>query len=210
MEINWLGHACFRLKGSHVTIITDPFPPTLGYTLGKPTARIVTVSHPHPSHSYIQGVGGEPKIVSGPGEFEINNVGIMGVATHHDADAGKTRGKNTVYLIELDGLDICHLGDLGHVLTSAQVEAIGDVDVLLLPVGGVSTISASTAAEIVRQLDPKVIIPMHYQTPAITRELRPVSEFLKEMGKESITPQPKLNVGKSSLPLSPQVVLLSY
>jgi len=205
-----LGHSCFRIKGSQAVVITDPFPPDLGYSLGKPAADIVTVSHQHPSHSYIQGISGEPRQIKGPGEYEISGVLIIGVATFHDAESGKKKGKNTVYLMEVDGVSVCHLGDLGHVLTSEQVEEIGDVDVLLLPVGGVSTIGASAAAEVIRQLEPNAVVPMHYKTPAISRELESVDKFLKEMGMEQIDPRPKLSLTKSNLPLSTQVFLLEY
>ena len=205
-----MGHSCFRIKGSQSVVITDPFPPDMGYSLGKPTADIVTVSHQHPSHSYIQGISGEPRQIKGPGEYEISGVLIIGVATFHDAESGKKKGKNTVYLMEVDGVSVCHLGDLGHVLTSEQVEEIGDVDVLLLPVGGVSTIGASAAAEVIRQLEPNAVVPMHYKTPAISRELESVDKFLKEMGMEQIDPRPKLSLTKSNLPLSTQVFLLEY
>ena len=210
VDIDWLGHSCFRIKGSHGVIITDPFPPDLGYSLGKPTARIVTVSHQHPSHSYVQGVGGEPRVVKGPGEYEIGGVLILGIATFHDAVGGKNKGKNTVYLMEVDGMSICHLGDLGHVLNAEQVEEIDDVDVLLLPVGGVSTLNAPMAAEVIRRLEPKVVIPMHYKTPAISRRLGTIDEFLKEMGVEQIESKPKLSLTKSNLPASTQVFLLDY
>ncbi len=210
MEINWLGHSCFRIKGSQAVIITDPYPPDLGYSLGEPTARIVTVSHQHPSHSYVQGVGGNPKLITGPGEYEISGAVIIGVATFHDGVGGKNKGKNTVYLMEVDGVLVCHLGDLGHVLTAGQVEEIDKVDVLLLPVGGVSTINAPMAAEVIRQLEAKVIIPMHYKTPALNRELEPVGKFLKEMGMEQLSSQPKLSVTKSNLPPRMQVFLLDY
>jgi len=205
-----LGHSCFRIRGSHVIVITDPYSPDLGYSLGKPTARIVTVSHQHPGHSYVEGIGGGPRLVSRPGEYEINGVLIIGIATFHDADKGEKRGKNTVYLIEVDEVSICHLGDLGHVLTAQQVEEIGNVDVLLLPVGGVSTINASMAAEVVRQLEPKVVVPMHYKTLALSRDLEPVEGFLKEVGVKQVEPQSKLSLTKSSLPLSTQVSLLEY
>jgi L-ascorbate metabolism protein UlaG (beta-lactamase superfamily) len=209
VDINWLGHSCFRIKGNQAVIITDPFPPDLGYSLGKQTADIVTVSHQHPSHSYTEGIGGEPKIISGPGEYEISGVLIIGIATFHDSVRGQTRGKNTVYLIEIDGITICHLGDLGHVLTSEQVEEIGDIDVLLLPVGGVSTINAAMAAEVIRQLEPKVVIPMHYKTPSLKRELDPVEDFFKEMGVGQIEPRNKLSVSRTNLPPSTQVFLLT-
>ena len=210
MEISWLGHSCFRIRGSHATIITDPYPPGLGYSLGKPTAQIVTVSHQHPGHSYTQDIGGEPKLVTAPGEYEISGVLIIGIATFHDREEGKKTGRNTVYLMEVDEVSICHLGDLGHVLITEQVEKLDNVDVLLLPVGGVSTINAPTAAEVVRQLEPKVVIPMHYKTPALNRELEPVERFLKEMGVKEVDSQPKLSFTKPSLPPSTQVFLLDY
>jgi L-ascorbate metabolism protein UlaG (beta-lactamase superfamily) len=210
MEITWLGHSCFRLKGSQATVITDPYSPDLGYKLGKPSARIVTVSHQHPGHSYIQGVGGQPRVVKSPGEYEISGVLIMGIATFHDNESGKKRGKNTVYHMEIDEVSVCHLGDLGHVLSVEQVEEIDDVDVLLLPVGGVSTVGAPMAAEIVRQLEPKAVIPMHYKTPALKRELEPVDRFLKEIGAKEVNPQPKLSITKSNLPDTTQVFLLDY
>jgi len=205
-----LGHSCFRIKGSQAVIITDPFPPDLGYSLGKPDANIVTVSHQHPSHSYVQGVTGEPRIVKGPGEYEISGILIIGVATFHDAEGGQKRGRNTAYLMEVDGISVCHLGDLGHVLSDEQVEEIGDVDVLLLPVGGTSTIDAAMAAEVIRQLEPQAVVPMHYKTPLIDRELEPVTDFLKEMGMEQVDSRPKLSLTKSNLPAGTQVFLLDY
>ncbi len=210
MDISWLGHSCFRIRGRQATVITDPYPPDLGYSLGKPTAHIVTISHQHPGHAYIQGIGGEPRAVTGPGEYEISDVLITGIATFHDRERGEKRGKNTVYLMEVDEVSVCHLGDLGHVLTTGQVEEISNVDVLLLPVGGVSTIDAPMAAEVVRQLGPKAVIPMHYKTQALGRELEPVERFLKEIGVKEVNSQPKLSITRSSLPVSTQVFLLDY
>ena len=210
MEISWLGHSCFRIKGSQTTVITDPYSPELGYSLGKQTADIVTVSHQHQNHAYVQGVSGEPKLVKGPGEYEISSILIIGMPTFHDAEGGKTKGKNTAYLMDVDGVSVCHLGDLGHVLTSDQVEEIDNVDVLLLPVGGVSTIDASIAAEVVRQLEAKVVIPMHYKTEALNRGLEPVDGFLKEMGVKEVNSQPRLSLTRSNLPMSTQVFMLNY
>jgi len=210
MDISWLGHSCFSIKGKGATIITDPYSPDLGYSLGKPTAHIVTVSHQHPGHSYVQGIDGKPRLVTGPGEYEISGVLIIGIATFHDANGGGERGKNTIYLMEVDEISICHLGDLGHMLTTGQVEEIGNVDVLLLPVGGVSTIDATLAAKVVRQLEPKVAVPMHYKTPELSWELEPVERFLAEIGAQEINAQDKLSLTKSRLPLSTQVFLLSY
>lgn len=210
MDISWLGHSCFRIKGSHGIVITDPYSPSLGYTLGEPTAHVVTVSHQHAGHSYVQGVGGEPRLITGPGEYEIGGILILGIATFHDEERGGKRGKNTVYLMEVDEVSICHLGDLGHVLTVEQIEEIDNVDVLLLPVGGVSTINAPMAAEVVRQLEPKAVVPMHYKTPALEWELEPVERFLKEIGVSEVNSQPKLSLTRSSLPASTQAFLLDY
>ena len=209
MEINWLGHSCFRIKGTRTTVITDPYSPNSGYSLGKQTARIVTVSHQHPEHSYVSGIAGEPRQVKGPGEYEIGGVMIIGMPTFHDTEKGKTKGKNTLYLIEIDDIAVCHLGDLGHVLTAEQAEELGNIDVLLVPVGGVSTINASKAAEVVRQLEPKIVIPMHYKTLLLKRELEPVDKFLTEMGVKEVSPQPKLTVTKANLPITTQVILLN-
>ena len=210
MDITWLGHSCFRIRGSHATVITDPYSPGLGYSLGKPTAHIVTVSHQHPGHSYTQGIGGEPRLVTKPGEYEISGVLIIGIATFHDGERGRKRGRNTAYLMEVDEVSVCHLGDLGHVLTTEQVEELDNVDVLLIPVGGVSTINAPMAAEVVRQIEPKVVIPMHYKTEALNWELEPVGRFLKEMGIKEVNPQSKLSITKPSLPATTQVFLLDY
>ncbi|MDD4923799.1 MAG: MBL fold metallo-hydrolase [Dehalococcoidales bacterium] len=208
MEINWLGHSCFKIKGKQATVITDPYSPDTGYTLGKQSAAIVTVSHQHPGHSYTAGINGEPHPVTGPGEYEISNVLVIGLASFHDNEKGKIRGKNTIYLIEMDDITICHLGDLGHPLTDDQTEELGNVDILMLPVGGISTINTSTAAAIVRQIEPKIVLPMHYGTPLLKRELDPVEKFLKEIGTHDITPQPKLTITKNNLPLIMQVTLL--
>jgi len=210
MDINWYGHSCFKIKGKKATVITDPFSPDLGYTLGKQTANIVTVSHQHPGHSYIEGIDNGYKAVKAPGEYEISGVLIVGITAFHDAQKGEKRGKNNVFLMDIDEVSVCHLGDLGHSFTPAQIEQIDNVDILLLPVGGVSTIDATTAAEIVRQIEPQIVIPMHYKTDAIKRELAPVDNFLKEMGQKEVEPQANLSITKANLPLTTQVVVLSY
>jgi L-ascorbate metabolism protein UlaG (beta-lactamase superfamily) len=209
VDITWLGLSCFRIRGSQAIIITDPFPPGLGYALGKQTADIVTVSHQHPSHSYDQGISGEHRLVKGPGEYEISGVLILGVTTYHDSVKGQSRGKNTIYLMEIDGVNVLHLGDLGHALNDQQAEEIGNVDVLLLPVGGVNTINAAMAAEVIRKLEPKVVVPMHYRTEKGSSDLEPVENFLKEMGKTLVEPRPKLTLSRNSLPLTTEVVVLT-
>ncbi len=210
MEISWTGHSCFTIKGKEKTLITDPCHPNLGYSLSEPTADIVTISHFHPGHSYIEGITNNPKYVKGPGEYEIGGTFITGMATFHDNEKGKLRGKNTVYLIEMDGLTLCHLGDLGHAPTSQLVEEIGGVDILFLPVGEVSTITIDTATEILRQLEARIVIPMHYKTDVIPREFDPVSKFLKKMSIPEAVPQPKLSITPSTLPASTQVIVLDY
>ena len=208
MDITYLGHSCFRIRGSQAIIITDPFPPGIGYTLGKQTADIVTVSHGDPSHSYAQGVTGAHTI-KGPGEYEIAGVLVLGVTTFHDAVKGQNKGKNTVYLFEIDGVNVCHLGDIGHIPTDEQLEQVGSIDILMVPVGGVSTINANMAAQIVRKVEPKIVIPMHYKTAKTKRDLEPVESFLKEMAVTLAEPKPKLTVTKNSLPLTLQVAILT-
>jgi L-ascorbate metabolism protein UlaG (beta-lactamase superfamily) len=210
MEIKWLGHSCFLIKGKEKTIITDPFHPSLGYSLGEPQADIVTVSHFHPGHSYIEGIADKPKQIKGPGEYEIGGTFITGIATFHDREKGEIRGKNTIYLVETDDITLCHLGDLGHSLTSQLIEELGVVDVLFLPVGEISTMSVDTAVETMKQLNPHIVIPMHYKTDALTRSLEPVDKFLNKIGAREILPKAKLSVTQSSLPASTQVVVLNY
>jgi L-ascorbate metabolism protein UlaG (beta-lactamase superfamily) len=210
LDITWLGHSCFRIKGKEAVVVTDPCHPSLGYPLGKLRADIVTVSHFHPGHSYVEAVEGEFKEIKGPGEYELKGVFITGIATFHDNSQGSERGKNNVYLLEVDGVTLCHLGDLGHSLSSDLEEQIGDVGVLFVPVGGINTIDSSKAGDIVRSLSPKIVIPMHYKTPALARDLETVDKFLKKMGIKEVPSQPKLSVNRSTLPPTTQVVILNY
>jgi L-ascorbate metabolism protein UlaG (beta-lactamase superfamily) len=214
MEISWLGHACFQLRGKNVTLITDPFSPQQGPSQGntgrlsKVNASIVTVSHNHPGHNYVMGVGGGPRAVRGPGEYEISDALITGVASYHDNKRGQEYGRNTIYVIHMDDLVICHLGDLGHILHEDQLEEVADVDVLLVPIGGQHTINAAQAAEVSSQVEARIVIPMHYNS-APGDSSSPLDKFCREMGVESLEPQPKLVVTHNSLPAETQVVLLS-
>ena len=207
VEISWLGHACFVLKGKEKTVITDPYRPELGYSLGQPEADIVTVSHFHPGHSYVEGIANSPKQVKGPGEYEIGNIFITGLACYHDNEKGNAKGKNTIYLLETEGITLCHLGDLGHPLTASLVEELGNCDVLFLPVGEVSTISVDVAVEIVRQLTPHIVIPMHYKTDVLTKNLERVDKFLGKMGIHDIEPKTKLSITSASLPTDMQIAV---
>jgi L-ascorbate metabolism protein UlaG (beta-lactamase superfamily) len=214
MEISWLGHSCFQLRGKNVTLVTDPFSPQQGPSqgelprLGKISASIVTVSHNHPGHNNFMAVSGNPRVVRGPGEYEISEVLITGVASYHDDKKGQEYGRNTIYVIHMDDLVICHLGDLGHILQEEQLEEVADADVLLLPIGGEHTINATQAAEIISQVEPRVVIPMHYR-PASSDVPGPLGKFCREMGVETIDPQPKLTITRSSVPTETQVVVLS-
>lgn len=210
MEISWRGHSCFIIKGKEKTIITDPCHPDLGYQLGQPKADIVTISHFHPGHSYVEAIGNNPKKIKGPGEYEIGETFITGISTFHDNKKGELRGKNTIYILEVDGITLCHLGDLGHRLTPQLVEEIGDVDILFLPVGEVSTVSLDMALEIIGQLEPRIVIPMHYKTPAFTGNLGSLEKFLNKMRIRELEAKPKLSVTVSSLPGTIQVAVLSY
>ncbi len=208
MEISWLGHSCFLLRGKNVTLITDPFSPQLGHSLGKISAPIVTISHNHPGHNYVEGIGGNPRVVRGAGEYEISDVLITGVASYHDDKHGQELGRNTIYIIHMDDLVICHLGDLGHVLQEEQLEEAADADILLVPIGGQHTINAAQAAEVISQVEPHIVIPMHYSPPTGDAP-NPLDKFCREMGIEAINPQPKLSMTRSTLPAETQVVVLS-
>ncbi len=209
MDITWLGHSCFRIKVKDVFLVTDPFDATLKYPWPQPSANIVTVSHLHPGHNNPAGVDGAPKVVNRPGEYEIKGVFIVGLPTFHDAAQGANRGRNTTYLMEMEDLRLCHLGDLGHAPSSKQIEELSEVDVLFIPVGGISTIDAKGAAEIIRLLNPRIVVPMHYRTP-VTPWLEPLEKFTAGMGLRDVVPQAKLTVTRSNVPSETRVMVMEY
>jgi L-ascorbate metabolism protein UlaG (beta-lactamase superfamily) len=208
LDVTWLGHGCFRLRGRNAAVVTDPYPPSIGLKLQRLDADLVTISHEHENHSYTQVVRDAAYEIRGPGEYEVAGVSVIGVPTYHDAEKGAKRGRNTIYLIEIDDVNVCHLGDLGHRLDDADAEAISSADVLLVPVGGRSAINAAQAAEVVRQLEPRYVIPMHYAIPGLKVELDSVDRFLKEMAVTAAEPQPKLSVQRSSGEYETKVVVL--
>jgi L-ascorbate metabolism protein UlaG (beta-lactamase superfamily) len=213
MELSWLGHSCFRLRGKEATLVTDPPAPSTGYSLGRLSADIVTISHHHPGHDYVKAISGNPKVVDGPGEYEIQQVLITGVQTYHDRERGKLLGRNTAYLITLDDVQFCHLGDLGDALDDRAQEALSGADVLFVPVGGGRALDAERALEVIAQIEPRLIIPMHYQTPAYkptSSELDPVDKFCREMGVEVAEPLPKAVITRASLPTEPQVMIFTF
>ena len=211
VEITWLGHSCFRLRDRAATVVTDPYGKDLGLNLVRVRADIVTVSHDAEDHNYVKGVKGDFQVLTGPGEYEVSSVFVTGLELRGDRKKKEVVSgpRNTVFLFEFDDLTICHLGDLNIVPTQAQVEeALGEVDVLLIPVGGGESLTASQASEVVSLLEPHIVIPMHYQVHEISLELDPVGKFLKEMGLDKVTPQEVLKVNRSGLPDETQIVLL--
>lgn len=210
MDITWYGHSCFRLSEGGVVIVTDPPSDDLGYDRPRIRADVVTISHDHPGHNNRIGFRGGPKFFDGPGEYEVRGVFITGIATYHDGRRGANRGRNTAFLFDFGGVTICHLGDLGHLPTQAQVETLSAADMLLIPVGGLHTIDAGMASEVISLVEPRLVVPMHYKTPVEKARLHKVDKFLKEMGLAPMPPQAELKVTKSSLPAETQVVLLKY
>lgn len=172
MKIKWYGHSCFLLTSeSGVRVLTDPYAPSVGYGLPQMDADIVTISHGHYDHNNIKVVRGNCTSVSKPGKFSKDGIDITGIAVFHDESGGSERGGNIIFNIGIDGLNVCHCGDLGHVLTDEQADKIGRVDILLVPVGGVYTIDASGAVEVMKQLKPVATVPMHYSTEALSSQL---------------------------------------
>lgn len=194
MDVTWLGYGCFRLRGKNAAVVMDPYPPSIGLRLPRQEADVVTVSHDHENHNYVQAVRDGAYEITGPGEYEVSGVSVLGFPTFHDAEKGAKRGRNTVYLVEIDDVRICHLGDLGHSLGDTEAEAVASVDVLLVPIGGHTAMNAVEAAEVVRQLEPRFVVPMHYSTPGLKVQMDGVERFLKEMAVTSAEPQPKLSV----------------
>jgi len=203
MEITYLGHASFKIKGKGVTLITDPYNEEMvGMKYAKTDGEIVTVSHHHPDHDAVGNISNIKKIVDGPGEYEIAGVSIIGISTYHDAVKGAERGKNTIYVIEMDDLRLLHLGDLGHSLTDGQLKEIGAIDILFIPVGGFYTIDAKTAVAVQKQIGASIVIPMHYKHPELKPELADkltgVEDFLTESGLRT-EKMPKLVIKKDAI-----------
>ena len=207
MEIYWLGHGCFRLRGRDATIVTDPCAPTTGYRISRVAGDIITLSQDAVESSYVQAVTGEPKLLSSPGEYEIAGVLISGVRTKINEASGARR--NVAYLIDLDDVRICHLGGMSEVPHADEVEAL-NADVLIIPVGGGQVLDAAKAAETVSLLEPKLVIPMQYKTEAATADLDPVEKFLREMGAEAKAPESRLTVTKRDIPSDTTIALLNY
>jgi L-ascorbate metabolism protein UlaG (beta-lactamase superfamily) len=209
MEITWYGLSCFKFtERGMATVVTDPYDyRQAGYEPLKLKAEVLTVSHNAPGHNHRDAVQGSPYIIAGPGEFEVGGVFITGIqpGSHQPGEL-----QNTVYVFDYNSLTIAHLGDLSHIPSQTEIEAMGSVNIALIPVGGGSSFNASRAAEVISLLEPNIIIPMHYATPACTFPLDSLSKFLKEMGISEIATQPSLKITGANLPEEPQVTVLDY
>lgn len=211
MKIRWFGHACFLMESQDGTkIVTDPFDGSVGYKMPTMEADIVTVSHDHYDHNYVEGVQCDPTVVNSPGECNISGINIKGIPAFHDEVKGAKRGPVVIFVYEIDGLTICHMGDLCHLLSKSQLEEIGKVDVLLIPVGGTFTLDADGASAVIEQIQPKIVIPMHYQTPAVSMPIDPVDNFLEKMGIGEHIDSTTIEVTPETLGNELRVLVLNY
>jgi L-ascorbate metabolism protein UlaG (beta-lactamase superfamily) len=201
MTITWFGQSCFRIESKEGSLLIDPFSKDIGLRPPKIKDDLVLVTHPHYDHNNLDSLNPEAFVISGPGEYERKGIAVRGILSYHDSANGVERGLNTIYVIKAEEMTICHLGDLGqHELTDQQVEDVGDVDVLLIPVGGTYTIDGKEAVHIVSQIEPKIIVPMHYQVPGLSIKLDGAEKFIKEAG---LSPEnvDKIKLSKKLLPV---------
>jgi L-ascorbate metabolism protein UlaG (beta-lactamase superfamily) len=209
MRIKWFGHSCFLLEAEDGTkVITDPFDESVGYRIPEEKPDIVTVSHNHFDHNAVDLLQGNPEVVKGIGEKKIKGIIFKGIKSFHDKSRGAKRGTNTIFTFTIDGIKFCHLGDLGHLLTSEQLKEIGEVDVLFIPVGGIFTIDGQEAQEVSKQLNPKLIIPMHYKTEVCSIGIDSSEKFLK--GFKKVERAKEWRGNKKSLPSEQTVLVLEY
>jgi len=200
MYITWLGQACFKIQSKEVTIVTDPYENKTGLKLPRLNCDIVTVSHDHYDHNDTKSLPGTPFVINTPGEYEIKGAFIWGLPSWHDEKEGAERGDNIIFIYKFEELRLAHLGDLGTKLNDEQLEKLKGVDVLMIPVGGIYTLDAVKAAEVVNQIEPRIVIPMHYKIPGLKIKLDPVDKFCSEMGVKSYEPEEKLRLTKKDLP----------
>lgn len=211
MFLQWCGQACFLFTSEKGTkILTDPFNKHLGYSVPRYQVDSITVSHNHYDHNYIRAVPNHETIpiFREPGKYLVEEISILGLESFHDNKEGKERGKNTLFLFQIDGLSIAHLGDLGQILSSWQLKELGKVDILLVPIGGTYTLGAKEASLVVDQLKPSITIPMHYQTETLRYPLDPVEPFLKGKEKIEVVPDSRLELSLERLPKSPKIIVL--
>jgi L-ascorbate metabolism protein UlaG (beta-lactamase superfamily) len=209
MEITWSGHSCFTVRGKETTLVIDPCPPDCGCVSRWGSPHAVLVSHEHPGHSCTSGMTGTPRIFNGPGEYEVGGAFITGISTYHDSEQGAVRGKNTLYVIEMEGLTLCHTGDLGHPLNAQTMRDLGKVDILFIPVGDVTTLSVAEARTLTRALQPRYVLPMHFRTATARPDLEPLETFLAAMGVPQAETRAKLMATTTNLPMNMQVLSLA-
>ncbi len=208
MQLIWLGHSCFKITTKETTIITDPYD-DIGLKLpSRLNADIVTISHNHHDHNNIGVINGSPLVIKTPGEYETKGIFIQGIPSSHDEKNGSERGANTIFLFTLEDMKLAHLGDQGTILTDDQLEKLEGVDILMIPVGGVYTIDAKQAAEVVNQIEPRLVIPMHYAIPGLKIKLDPVNKFCDEMGAKTNGAEDKLKISKKDLPVEETKVII--
>jgi len=204
MNIIWYGQSCFKIQSKDIVLITDPFDKKIGLRPPFGSADIVTISHNHYDHNNFQVIKNNPFIIDSAGEYEIKKVTIKGIDSYHDNQEGKERGRNIIYVTEMEGIKICHLGDFGQdALINGQLEKIGQIDILFIPVGGVFTIDWKLASSIISQIEPRIIIPMHYKISGVKGELLKldtVDKFCKERGVSSKEAVNKFSIKKKDLP----------
>ncbi|HLD51249.1 MAG TPA: MBL fold metallo-hydrolase [Patescibacteria group bacterium] len=214
VEINFINHSCFKIKGKEVSLIVDPYDPEqTGYKMPKLDCDILLTTHEHFDHNYKDAISGYKLLIDGAGEYEVGGVFIQGIEVFHDNENGAKRGKSTLYVIEIDDFTIMHCGDLGHELSKETLEHIPDIDVLLIPVGGTYTIDAEAAAKIISSIEPGFVVPMHYQTSEVTKlskDLAKLDKFLDEMGVDvGMKKQNTLKLSnRSDIPEETEVVIL--
>lgn len=213
MNIQYIGHACFRIKSKLGTVVIDPYDSKmLGTKLPKLEADIVTISHDHEDHNASDQIEGDPLVLTYPGEYEKNGIRVYGFETYHDKSKGEERGKNTMFKFDVDGVTILHCGDLGHTLSSELLDDINGADVVMIPVGGFYTIDADEARQVVEKLEPSIVIPMHYKNDALSSDimnnLAPVDEFIKKIGVENPETVSSLKVAQSDLTEDMQIVIM--
>lgn len=211
MTIRWLGHSCFLLTTRDgVRIVTDPFDAAVGYPMPAAEAEILTISHSHHDHNHRDWVGGNPIVIESEGNYQAQGVEIDAYPCFHDEAQGAKRGRNLIFVFQAEGLRMCHAGDLGHPLGQPLLRQIGLVDVLMVPVGGVYTLDAAGAWELVRRMEPRAVIPMHYKTPPLSFDLAPAGDFLALTGQSAEPALSELVVEADRLSRLPPVVVLDW
>ncbi len=211
MKIRWLGHSCFLITNERgINILTDPFDETLGYRMTKEKINIITISHEHYDHNNTMGIKGKPVVLKGPVNRDTHKIVFKGISSYHDSVYGKYRGENTIFVIRTDELTLCHLGDLGHLLYNEQLEQINHVDILFVPVGGYFTINYIQAEQVINQVKPKIVIPMHYKTEAIKWSIDPLSVFLNEKQNIKMLGEKFFEINSSTLPEKRSIYVLNY